>query len=152
MRQTSFLPDVAPPTTRELIDKLAKAKAMLKDQEAVDFGLFGERQLDICDLIAIIRLRMTALATETEADLFEEMLRRARTDLDGALIAACRAIASTKKPAKDIVAEYERAVKKQEQERRKQAYLQRMANCPSVELARNLNSWYAHWRTQCRQR
>ena len=56
MRQTSFLPDVAPPTTRELIDKLAKAKAMLKDQEAVDFGLFGERQLDICDLIAIIRL------------------------------------------------------------------------------------------------
>ena len=55
MRQTSFLPDVAPPTTRELIDKLARAKAEAQGQ-AVDFGLFGERQLDICDLIAIIRL------------------------------------------------------------------------------------------------
>ena len=27
MRQTSFLPDVAPPTTRELIDKLARSNA-----------------------------------------------------------------------------------------------------------------------------
>ena len=51
MRQTSFLPDVAAPTTRELIDKLAKAKAMQKPQAPADFGLFGERQLDICDLI-----------------------------------------------------------------------------------------------------
>ena len=78
------------------------------------------------------------LATETEADLFEEMLRRARTDLDGALIAGCRAIASTKKTGEGHVAEYERAVKEQEQERRKQAYLQRMANCPSVQLAATL--------------
>ncbi len=51
MRQTSFLPDVAPPTTRELIDKLARGNAMPKPQEPCDFGLFGERQLDICDLI-----------------------------------------------------------------------------------------------------
>jgi hypothetical protein len=51
MRQTSFLPDVAPPTTRELIDKLARGKEQKPDAKPCDFGLFGERQLDICDLI-----------------------------------------------------------------------------------------------------
>ena len=50
MRQTSFLPDVAPPTTRELIEELARSNTTPK-QEPCDFGLFGERQLDICDLI-----------------------------------------------------------------------------------------------------
>ena len=51
MRQTSFLPDVAEPTTAQLLAKLAKDKATAKQQEPCDFGLFGERQLDICDLI-----------------------------------------------------------------------------------------------------
>ena len=35
MRQTSFLPDVAPPTTRELIDKLARSNAMPKPKSHV---------------------------------------------------------------------------------------------------------------------
>ena len=51
MRQTSFLPDVAPPTTRELIDKLARSNAT-PEQEPCDFGLFGERQLDIYRLLS----------------------------------------------------------------------------------------------------
>ena len=51
MRQTSFLPDVAAPTTRELIDKLARSNAT-PEQEPCDFGLFGERQLDIYRLLS----------------------------------------------------------------------------------------------------
>ena len=35
MRQTSFLPDVAPPTTRELIDKLARGKEQKPDASRV---------------------------------------------------------------------------------------------------------------------
>jgi hypothetical protein len=51
MRQTSFLPDVAPPTTRELIDKLARSNAT-PEQEPCGFGLFGERQLNIYRLLS----------------------------------------------------------------------------------------------------
>ena len=39
MSQTSFLPPLPAPTTRELIEKLAKAKAMLKSQEAARLRL-----------------------------------------------------------------------------------------------------------------
>ena len=35
MRQTSFLPDVAPPTTRELIDKLARGQRNAKASRAM---------------------------------------------------------------------------------------------------------------------
>lgn len=51
MSQTSFLPPLPAPTTREKIEELAKDKATPRQSQPLDFGLFGERQLDICDLI-----------------------------------------------------------------------------------------------------
>jgi hypothetical protein len=55
-RQTSFLPELPAPTTKDRLESLAKAKAIKPGQEPCDFGLFDATpQSEICDLIRMAR-------------------------------------------------------------------------------------------------